>query len=275
MRVSVFARTLIEYATRNWVYARRLPPSFGGGRIFVTPSAGLKYLFKSMTKADPVLLRNVGELIRPNDIVWDIGSNIGLFAFAAAARAGRNGMVIAFEPDAYLVQILRRSGLAQPITSAPVRIVPAAVASEISLRQFMITPRARALNAMAGYGYAHAGTTLEQHTVVALNLDWLAENLSPPNVIKCDVEGAEAEVFSGQFRMLKEIRPVIVCEVGRKSSDRITEILINERYHLYDGEKPLSPSSEIDRAPWTTIAIPHERRQMYIDGSREVKQFGS
>jgi FkbM family methyltransferase len=271
MSLSVFARTLIENATRNWVYTRRLPSSFGSVRIFVTPSAGLKYLFKSMTKADPVLLRNVIELIRPNDIVWDIGSNVGLFAFAAAARAGRNGTVIAFEPDVYLVQILRKSALAQPGTSAPVRIIPAAVASKVSLQHFMVMPRARALNAMAGYGYAEAGNKLEQHTVVALNLDWLAEELPPPNVIKCDVEGAEAEVFSGQSKILKDIRPVIICEVGQATSDRITEILVNERYHLFDGEKPLSPSSEVDRAPWTTIAIPFERRQMYTGASRATK----
>src|SRR5208337_2525011 len=126
MRLSSLARAFAERATRRWVYARRLPPAFGSARIFVTPSAGLKFLLKPMTEADPILLRNVIELVRPGDVVWDIGANIGLFAFAAAARAGQNGQVIAFEPDTWLVQILRRSASAQPEASSPVRIVPAA-----------------------------------------------------------------------------------------------------------------------------------------------------
>jgi hypothetical protein len=100
---SSFARTLIERYTRNWIYARHLPSSFGDIPIFVTPSAGLSYLFKPMTKIDPILLRNVIELVRPSDVVWDIGANVGLFTFAAAARAGHNGHVIAFEPDTWLI----------------------------------------------------------------------------------------------------------------------------------------------------------------------------
>jgi hypothetical protein len=128
-RFSIFARKVVEQYTRDWVNTRHLPSSFGDIPIFVTPSAGLKYLFKPMTKVDPILLRNVIELIHLNDVVWDIGANIGLFTFAAAARAGRNGSVIAFEPDTWLVQVLRKSAAIQPESSAPVTIVPAAVAS--------------------------------------------------------------------------------------------------------------------------------------------------
>src|SRR5438270_2202813 len=141
MTLASLARTLVERATRKWVYARRFPTSFGSAPIFVTPSAGLKFLFKPMSKTDPILFRNTIELVRRGDVVWDIGANVGLFAFAAAARAGRDGQVIAFEPDAWLVQILRRSASAQPDASSPVRILPAAVASDTGLRQFAIASR--------------------------------------------------------------------------------------------------------------------------------------
>ena len=187
--------------------------------------------------------------MRPGDVVWDIGANIGLFAFAAAARAGRNGQVIAFEPDAWLVQILRRSAAAQRETSSPVRIVPAAVASEIGLRQFTIASRSRASNALAGHGHTQMGETYEEQTIVALSLDWLTEKLPPPNVVKCDVEGAEVEVFSGQSKMLGNIRPVIICEVGGETSERMTDILLKQRYWLY-GKKPSVP-----RTP--AVAGPH------------------
>jgi FkbM family methyltransferase len=264
MRLASLARTLAVRATRRWVYARRLPTDFGSAPIYVTPSAGLKFLLKPMSKTDPILFRNVIELVRPGDVVWDIGANIGLFAFAAAARAGQNGQVIAFEPDVWLVQILRRSASVQPEISSPVRIVPAAVASENGLRQFKIASRSRAANALAGYGYTQMGGVYQEDTIVALSLDWLTQKLAPPNVVKCDVEGAEAEVFLDRSKILREIRPLIICEVGRETSERMTSILVKERYRLYDGDRPLSQDSEVAKASWNTIGIPNELRHRYL-----------
>ncbi len=264
MRLTLLARTLVEWATRRCVYARRLPIAFGSAPIFVTPAAGLKFLFRPMSKTDPVLLRNVLELVRPGDVVWDIGANLGLFAFAAAARAGRDGQVIAFEPDVWLVQILRRSASVQPAASSPVTIVPAAVASENSLRRFRIASRSRASNALAEFGRSQMGGTDEEQTIVALSLDWLASQLPPPNVVKCDVEGAEVEVFLGQSMMLENVRPVIICEVGREMSDRMTDILVKQRYRLYDAEQPLSERAKVAKAPWNTIGIPEELHRRYI-----------
>jgi FkbM family methyltransferase len=262
--ISSIARRVVERCTRDWIFVRHLPSVFGNIPIYVTPSAGLKFIFKPMTKVDPILLRNVTELIRSNDVVWDVGANVGLFTFAAAARAGCNGQVIAFEPDTWLVQNLRRSASAQPATSAPVTIVPAAVACSLSLRQFTIAARSRAYSALSGYGNVQVGQEYQQQTVVALTLDWLAENLPPPTVIKCDVEGAEVEVFSGQRKILNGIRPVIICEVGEKTSARMTDILVKEKYRLYDGQKPLSKDAEISRASWNTIGVPEELRHRYV-----------
>jgi len=264
MNVSLAARGLVERLTRTWVYRRSLPHDFGRTRIFVTPAGGLKYLFKPMSRVDEHLLRNAMELVRPGDVVWDVGANIGLFAFAAAVRSGEKGKVIAFEPDAWLVQLLRRSAAIQPSTSAPVSVVPAAVASTISLRSFAIASRARAANALVGYGRPQMGNVHETQTIVALNLDWLLENLPAPNVIKCDVEGAEVEVFSGQIKIMRKVRPAIICEVGEDSVEPMTALLAREKYRLFDGDRPLSRNTEILRASWNTLAIPDERLSEYL-----------
>jgi FkbM family methyltransferase len=264
--LSTVARRIVERATRNWVYRRHLPQAVGGAPIVVTPSAGLKYLFRPMARIDPSLLRNATELVRTNDVVWDIGANVGLFAFAAAACAGRKGRVIAIEPDTFLVGCLRRSARLQPDTSAPVTVLSAAIASEISLREFTIASRSRASNAMRGYGQTMMGPPSESQTVVALNLDWLASKLPAPNVIKCDVEGAEAEVFSGQARILNEIRPVIICEVSAAAATPMTGMLVESGYVLYNGERPLAANAGMDRTSWNTIAIPKERNAGYLSG---------
>lgn len=264
MNLSKLTRNALERATRNWVYRRRLPADFGSIPLFVTPAAGLKYLFRSMASVDPHLLRNVVELIRLNDTVWDIGANVGLFTFAAAARAGRKGSVMAFEPDLWLAQILRKSTLIQPVASASVTVVPAAVAAHVSLRRFAIASSARASNALVGYGHSQMRNIEEIQTVVTLNLDWLLTSIPAPNLIKCDVEGAEVEVFAEQSEILNSVRPTIVCEVGSASARRMTEIFVSAGYRLFDGEKALSLSSAVARTPWSTIAIPRERLGHYV-----------
>lgn len=265
-KIGVPARSIVERLTRNIVYRRRLPEPFNDTTIYVTPSAGLKYLVSRMSTIDAALLRNAKELVRPGDVVWDVGANVGLFAFAAAWLAGQNGSVIAFEPDTFLIDCLRRSAKRRAPQSALVTVVPAAVASAVSLRNFLIASRSRASNAISGYGQTQAGKSINSQTVVTVSLDWLAERLPVPNVIKCDVEGAELEVFAGQSRILTKARPVIVCEVAEVASAQMTTLFSENGYALYDGDQALSVKSGTERTSWNTVAIPEELKNRYIPG---------
>ena len=196
-------------------------------------------------------------------MIWDIGANIGLFALAAAVRSGERGKVIAFEPDVWLVQLLRRTSAAQPAKNAPITVVPVAVASEVSLRGFSIAARSRACNTLVEYGNSQMGGVEQQQVVASFNLDWLLTRLPIPDVIKIDVEGAELEVLRNQSRMLNQVRPVIICEVGSQSSDEITRLLTCASYHLFDGRKSLEDLQIVDHATWSTIAIPEEKRHRF------------
>jgi hypothetical protein len=95
-------RSTLERITGQWRFKRRLPASFGRAPLWVSPSSGLRYLLKPMTAIDPELLGLIQEFVRPGDCVWDVGANVGLFSVAAARIAGRQGRVVAVEPDAWL-----------------------------------------------------------------------------------------------------------------------------------------------------------------------------
>jgi FkbM family methyltransferase len=248
-------RRLLERATRKSTFRRRLPAAAGGGPIVVSGSAGLKYLLRSMDEVDPALVRLAREFVRPGHVVWDIGANIGLFAFAAAHLAGVKGKVFAFEPDVWLVQLLRRSAALQSPGSASVDIIPAAVARACELRTFHIAARSRATNSLAGYGHAQTGGVAETQTVLTVTLDWLAAETAPPDVLKIDVEGAELEVLRGGVELLRGRNPVLLCEVGADSSPEISALLHDLGYRLYDGECADAQRPEVDRAPWNTIAL--------------------
>lgn len=252
-------RTLAERLTRRLVFKRRLPPPFAAARIYVTPAARLGYAFKPLLAAEPALFHCVDMLVRPGHVVWDIGANIGLFSVAAAVRAGTHGRVVAFEPDLRLAGLLRASAAIQKSSLAPIETVPVAVAKDVAIRSFAIAARARAANALAEYGGSQMGGVVQHQFVPAFNLDWLLAQLPPPDVLKIDVEGAELEVLQGQKRMLEEVRPIIICEVGSQATGDVTALLRGLRYGLYDGDKPLRPPCPVAHATWNTVAIPEEK----------------
>jgi FkbM family methyltransferase len=249
-------RGMTEHITRDWVVRRRLPSDFSRVPIHVSPSAGLRYLFRPMKAVDPVLLRLVKEFVRPGSVVWDIGANVGLFSFAAASLAGPEGLVLALEPDAWLVQLLRRSAALQPRSSAPVQVVPAAVASAVSLRTLCLASRSRAANYLAEFGTIQTGGSCQEQCVVAVTLDWLLDSRPAPSVLKIDVEGAEVEVLRGSRRLFETARPIVLCEVIPDTSRAITEFLASYDYRIYDGEILLPDRQPLATAPWSTVAVP-------------------
>jgi hypothetical protein len=81
-------RSIIERLSREIVLKRKLPSRFGGESIFVSPGVALRFWRLNLETVDPVLFNVVCELVRTGDVVWDIGSSVGLFTFASAFIAG-------------------------------------------------------------------------------------------------------------------------------------------------------------------------------------------
>ena len=249
-------RRLLERGTHGWVVRRRLPAEFGHAPIYVSPSARLAYLVRGMSAVDPSLLAFVRLFVHPGAVVWDVGANVGLCTFAAAARAGSGGSVLSIEPDTWLVSLLRRTSLAQAATSAPVTIVPCAISSRPSLSTFCVASRSRAASALEGFDYRlQTGGVNERHTVVTVTLDWLLGFAPPPTVLKIDVEGAELEVLRGSTHLFEIARPVVLCEVS-SSFPEVTAYFHSRRYALFDGQQVDSGMIGVSSAAWSTIAVP-------------------
>ena len=249
-------RGIIENLTRDWVIRRRLSADFSSAPIHVSPSAGLRYLFRPMDSVDPHLLELVREFVEPGAVVWDVGANVGLFSFAAASMAGPEGLVVSLEPDAWLVQLLRRSALEQPAGSAPVKVVPAAVAAENSIRTLCLAARSRASNHLAEFGTTQTGGEREQQSVVAVSLDWLMESVPAPSVVKIDVEGAELEVLKGASRLFETVRPIVLCEVIPATEAGVTAFFKSHEYQIFDGELATPERRPLAASPWSTLAVP-------------------
>jgi len=249
-------RQVIERLSRGVVLRRRLPPQFGGSRLFVSPESGLKYYRSDLNSADPVLFRMAQELVKPADVVWDIGANVGLFAFAAAAISGPQGQVIAVEPDIWLADLLHRSSRLPAPERAPVIVIPLAVSDRIELTQLHIAVRGRSANFIEGGGSSRTGGTRNTESVISVTLDWLLGLLPAPQVLKIDVERVEGRLLSGASRMLTEVRPRIWCEVSTECEPMVTGILRAASYEIYDASVNHSARKPLRRAVWETLAVP-------------------
>ena len=120
--------------------------------------------------------------------------------------------------------------------------------------------RARAANALVGYGGSQMGGVRERQTVLSMSVDDCIAWTEAPDVVKIDVEGAERELLKPGCQLLAEIRPKIACEVSSENVDAVTEALVRADYALYDAEAlPLRESARRDKAAFNTIAIPAEK----------------
>ena len=257
-------RSVLERTTHRVVVRRRLPPPFGKARIYVSTEGGLRYLKRDMSAVDPPLLRVAADVIKSGQVVWDVGANVGLFSFAAAAAAGPDGHVLAVEADTALVRLLRRSAAVNHATET-VQVLPAAVSDEVSVARFHVARRNRATSHLDGYGTAMAGGVRCTELVPTVTLDWLAARFPAPDVLKIDVEAAELAVLIGGAQMLEHVS-TIICEVAAANANAVSNFLTSRGYVLYDVERPSGERVPVAMAPPNTLALATPTSRVGADG---------
>ena len=247
-------RRFLEHISRNVVIRRKLPAAFRNGPLLVSPGASLRYWKSDLEAADPMLLDTARSHLRPGDVVWDIGANVGLFTFAAANVVGPGGQVLAVEADTWLVSLLRRSANLEANRDLQVDILPAAVSDRVGISTFHIAARGRAANYLAtSNGSTQSGGVREVQLVPTVSLDWLlTEYHTAPTFIKIDVEGAEEQVLRGAERVLATVRPTVLCEVSAQACAGVTKILKGYGYLLYDPKS----ARPVEQATYNTLACP-------------------
>ncbi|MGC2325779.1 MAG: FkbM family methyltransferase [Candidatus Sulfotelmatobacter sp.] len=243
--------------SRGVVLRRRLPAKFGRLPIYVTPEAGLRY-WSAMSRVDPMLYDMAVEMVKPGSVVWDVGANVGLFSFCAAALAGRSGSVLAIEPDPWLAHLINRSSQrieVRPYPCSQVEVLCASISDSNRISKLAIAERARASNYLVeATGSTQATGARRLQPTVSITLDFLLEHFPPPSVLKIDTETHEAGVLKGAGRVLKEARPTIWCEVSAENSVEVTKLLHAAKYQLYAAQ--VRPHRPIDRAFFHTLALP-------------------
>jgi FkbM family methyltransferase len=160
----------------------------------------------------------LARILRPGDIFYDVGSNIGFFSLIAARLVGPTGRVIAIEPvpgnAAVIGRNMRRNGFTQ------VQVLEIALGAEPGIAELHVTrhPGGATLSTTEIPPDATGKIWVTVKTMDELTL---TEKLGNPRLIKVDVEGTELEVMKGMTRTLSELKPAILFEIDAPDTERL------------------------------------------------------
>lgn len=157
------------------------------------------------------------KLIKPKDVIFDVGSNIGWYAINILLQR-KNTVVYCFEPikSSYscLIQNFRLNNL------KPEKIYNFGLSDENKKVKFYFDIECAMASSMSNLRKNKA-TVMEECQVKRLD-DFVKKTRSFKKLdfIKCDVEGAELLVFKGAMNTIKKYKPIIFSEMLRKWSKK-------------------------------------------------------
>ena len=186
---------------------------FRGARIVMNPRHSFR---KILGLYEHELNEWLAQALRRVNRVLDVGANDGYFTFGCAAafrRLGKAGEIIAFEPQACHVAILRKSVALQTEASVRFEIVQSSVGKEVK-------PGMTTLDAAewAGGDPADKGNTL----------------------VKIDVEGAEVDVIEAGRSWLRPSNLFVIEVHEERFLDPLHAIFAEQGLRLVEvGQRPL------------------------------------
>jgi FkbM family methyltransferase len=140
--------------------------------------------------------------LRPDSVVVDVGANIGYYSLLSAANIGDQGKVIAFEPDGDNCALLEMSVKRNSFKNVTIHC--AAVADRNGTAALVMDDSNGRIELVSDFADAPQ--------VELVTLDQALGNESRIDLIKLDVEGAEALALGGMKEILRRHRPVIISE---------------------------------------------------------------
>ncbi|MCW2969034.1 MAG: FkbM family methyltransferase [Solirubrobacterales bacterium] len=231
--------------------ARRaaLPVLRGNGRGLRVRVGGS--IMRVAGRGEPQVEQAYLELLRPGDVVYDVGANIGWYSLLAARVVGPAGRVLAFEPSLENALFAQQNAAVNGLDN--ITVVPAALTDRDGWMTFLqggsVEGRLEKDDSAAqAERRASRNMRFEGRTQVPVTtLDsWLAQTGEPPpSVVKIDVEGAEVGVLRGMEQTLRGAGPTLIIEL-HGTRDEVADQLDHSGYEHFTIERDV-PTRQ---APW-------------------------
>jgi FkbM family methyltransferase len=213
----------------------------------------------------------IGQITHGSFVV-DVGANIGEYTVLAACATGKDGRVLAVEPNATLHSRLFRTLQINRISN--VQVLAVALGSSEARGTLSVPSGASALATLRSTAETDEPGTPLSVSIRRLDDVLVKEDRDRVSLVKVDVEGWELEVFRGARETLATAKPVIFYECGaeefeERGARRITPSMsfleaLGYRNHTIrmerDGSWELRPVEATrdplrEREPWSVLMI--------------------
>jgi FkbM family methyltransferase len=179
-------------------------------------SEGIDFSIYLLGAFEPGTANTLQKLVKPGDIVFDIGANIGAHTLGLAQSVGPSGQVYAFEPADFAFAKLRRNLALNPELEArtnPQQLLLAATPSQKAEHEIYAS---WPLEKDDSVHPKHRGRLVStaHATVDTLDAFVARQGIVRLDLIKMDVDGHELPVLQGGRETLRRFQPVLVMEMS-------------------------------------------------------------
>ena len=174
-----------------------------GGRLHIPGSLKIRL---SVVAGNIRLHRLIDEIVAAGATAIDVGANIGYNTVYLARRVGVGGRVVAIEPAADNLRVLRENVARNALPNVVVQ--PVAAGSTREVRDLFLRGETSAVNSLFRESVYAAVSGVEKVAVVPA--DEIVEGHA--DFIKIDVEGAELDALEGMTRLLSYPGVALVVE---------------------------------------------------------------
>lgn len=204
----VWAQELESLCLRLWLRLIRRRVTMKVGRLRAVFAARTEGEWRRVTElcGERALLQRLIGMLRPGEVVYDVGANVGTHTILFALAVGSSGRVIGFDPEPGMAERLRQN----------VRMN--------RLGNVVVIQKALGNRADVCTLHVHRKSGSGQHSLLeepgreAVQVEMMEgdrlikeQRLPPPNVVKIDVEGAEVGVIQGLQSALRQADCRLVC----------------------------------------------------------------
>jgi FkbM family methyltransferase len=180
---------------------------------------------------EPSVVSEITSLPSSIHVAYDVGAHVGLMTLTLVRKVGPHGKVVAFEPCPSNVGPLQELVCLNSLQDV-VDVLDVAVADY----------NGEALLLVGDTAYMHKLETVHEDmsaparqtfTARVTSIDTLVfrQGYPPPQLIKVDVEGAEALVIRGGLETLKRYSPFLLLEIhGPANADTVWDLLFDLGY---------------------------------------------
>jgi FkbM family methyltransferase len=217
----------------------------GGLRWALDLCEGIDFSIYLLGAFERFTVKTLQKLVKHDDVVFDVGANIGAHTLGLARSVGPAGRVFAFEPTDFAFAKLKRNLALNPDLDARTlasQVLLAAAPAEHSQPEIYASWPLKKQHAVHP---KHRGRLVTTRGAVVNTLDrFVAQHPIPRlDLIKIDVDGHELPVLRGGLGVLEKFHPVLVMEMSpyvhaeeQNSFADLVTLLCDAGYSIQDAD---------------------------------------